>query len=450
LFDSVYKPILWVLTSFLKFFPGKVNAAMIGAEARPETKSHFKSVKRFLPKYSGMAVAAVAILALAACKDSSSEQKAAPAAVAKPEVGVVTLQPQSVAITAELSGRISASLDAEVRPQVSGIIKERLYEEGAEVKQGQLLYRIDSSSYRAAYDSAVANLAKAEAAVPSAKTKLERYQDLIKQNAVAKQDLDDAVAALAAANAEVQAAKAAVQTAKINLDNTEIQAPIAGRIEKSSLTVGALVTANQTTALTTIRQLDPINVDVAQSSTNLLNLRKAVREGRVKLAGDNVSVRLKLETGEDYPDTGHLEFSDAYVDETTGTYTLRAEFPNTDRLLLPGMYVKAVVEEGVAENSFLVPQRGVTRNARGEAIALFLSSEGKVEERVLDVKSNIGNYWLVSDGIAAGERVIVEGSLFVKSGQDASGVEVTIDETTGEVRSRGQAAPTAAPKTDGN
>ncbi|SHM35897.1 efflux RND transporter periplasmic adaptor subunit [Roseibium suaedae] len=389
------------------------------------------------------AAALLSAVALAGCNEQGGDKKAGagPAAMGgKPEVGVVELHPQSVAITAELPGRVSAALIAEVRPQVSGIVKERLFREGSEVEEGQLLYQIDDSTYRAEYDSALANLEKAEASVPSAQTKLDRYQDLIKQNAVAKQDLDDTIAALAEAKADVAAAKAAVEAARINLDNTKIKAPISGRIEKSSLTVGALVTANQTTALTTIRQLDPINVDVTQSSTNLLNLRKAVRDGRVKLSGDNVQVRLKLETGEDYSENGRLEFSEAYVDETTGTYTLRAEFPNPDRLLLPGMYARAIVEEGVAQDSFLVPQRGVSRNTRGEAVALFVNDEGKVEERILDVKSNIGTNWLVSDGIKDGERVIVEGSLFVRSGQEVTTVPVTIDETTGEVRTRGTAS----------
>nr|WP_281393009.1 efflux RND transporter periplasmic adaptor subunit [Roseibium litorale] len=380
--------------------------------------------------------------ALAGCNEQGGN-KPGPgpsAGGAKPQVGIVELHPQSVAITAELPGRISAPLIAEVRPQVSGIVKGRLFREGSEVQEGELLYQIDDSTYLADYDSALANLEKAEASVPSAQTKLDRYQDLIKQNAVAKQDLDDAVASLAEAKAEVAAAKAAVETARINLDNTKIKAPISGRIEKSSLTVGALVTANQTTALTTIRQLDPINVDVTQSSTNLLNLRKAVRDGRVKLSGDNVHVRLKLETGEDYSEQGRLEFSEAYVDETTGTYTLRAEFPNPDRLLLPGMYVRAIVEEGIAQDSFLVPQRGVSRNSRGEAVALFVGEDGKVEERILDVKSNIGTNWLVADGIKDGDKVIVEGSLFVRAGQEVTAVPVTIDETTGEVRTRGDAS----------
>ncbi|MEC9404195.1 MULTISPECIES: efflux RND transporter periplasmic adaptor subunit [Stappiaceae] len=369
-------------------------------------------------------------------------------AAPKPEVGVVELEPESVAITAKLSGRIAASLDAEVRPEVGGIIKERLFKEGTEVTAGDVLYRIEDDLYKAAHDSAQAALQKAEAALPSAQTKVERYEELITQNAVAKQELDDAKAALAQAKADIASAKASVQTARINLDNTVIKAPISGRIEASTLNVGALVTASQSAPLTIIRQLDPINVDVTQSSTNLLKLRKAVREGRIKLSGDNVQVRLLLETGEEYSETGKLEFSEAHVDPTTGTYTLRAEFPNPDRLLLPGMYVQAIVEEGIAQNSFLVPQRAVSRNARGEPTALFLDQDGKVEERVLRVEGDIGNNWLVNEGISEGDRVIVEGSLFVRAGQEATGTLVTIDEATGEVESRGEAVSNTSETSD--
>jgi membrane fusion protein (multidrug efflux system) len=369
-------------------------------------------------------------------------------AAPKPEVGVVELQPESVAITAKLSGRIAASRDAEVRPEVGGIIKERLFKEGTEVSAGDVLYRIEDDLYKAAHDSALATLQKAEAALPSARTKVERYEELITQNAVAKQELDDAKAALAQAKADIASAKASVQTARINLDNTVIKAPISGRIEASRLNVGALVTASQSAPLTIIRQLDPINVDVTQSSTNLLKLRKAVREGRIKLSGDNVQVRLLLETGEEYSETGKLEFSEAHVDPTTGTYTLRAEFPNPDRLLLPGMYVQAIVEEGIAQNSFLVPQRAVSRNARGEPTALFLNKDGKVEERVLRVEGDIGNNWLVNEGISQGDRVIVEGTLFVRAGQEATGTLVTIDEATGEVESRGEAVTNTGETSD--
>ena len=330
-------------------------------------------------------------------------------AAGKPEVGVVTVHPQSVAITAELPGRTTASLTADVRPQVNGIIQARLFKEGSEVVVGQPLYLIDPASYQAAYDSAKAAQQKAEAAVPTAQAKFDRYAGLLKQNVVSKQDYDDAAATLAQANADVASAKASVETARINLDYTKITAPIAGRIDKSSLTPGALVTANQDTLLTTIRALDPINVDVTQSSTNLLNLRQAINEGRLKFSGPNVSVKLKLENGTIYSQTGKLEFSGANVDQTTGTFALRAEFPNPDRLLLPGMYVRALVEEGVAQNSFLVPQRAVSRNTKGEATAMVINAAGKVETRVLAVRNSVGNNWLVDSGVGDGDRVIVEG-----------------------------------------
>ncbi|NKB84503.1 efflux RND transporter periplasmic adaptor subunit [Ochrobactrum grignonense] len=389
-------------------------------------------------KLFGLVLTALPLILVSACSQDQSNSAGAEISP-KPQVGVVTLQPQSVSITAELPGRTSASLVAEVRPQVSGIIQERLYTEGGEVKQGDALYQIDPASYRAAYDSAAADLLKAEATVPSAQAKVTRYEGLIKQNAVSKQDLDEAVASLAQAKADVAAAKAALDTAKINLDYTSIKAPISGRIDKSSLTPGALVTASQDTALTTIRTLDPVNVDVTQSSTNLLNLRQAIKDGRIKISGENVSVRLRLENGEIYPQTGTLEFAESAVSETTGTFTLRAQFPNPDRLLLPGMYVRALVEEGVAPNSFLVPQRAVSRNTKGEPTGLFVNAENKIEERVLQVGQSVGNNWLVSGGVSAGDRVVVEGSQLVKSGQDVESVNVTIDETTGEVRERKQA-----------
>lgn len=390
-------------------------------------------------RLGGLFVTLSLIAFASGCSDSSKETPAETAAP-RQQVSVVVLKPQSVSITAELPGRTTASLEAEVRPQVSGIIQKRLFTEGSEVKAGDVLYQIDPASYQAAYDSAAADLQKTEAAVPSAQAKVDRYSDLIKRNAVSKQDMDDALATLAQARADVAAAKAALETARINLNYTAITAPISGRTGKSTLTPGALVTASQDTALTTIRTLDPINVDVTQSSTNLLNLRQAVRDGRIKIAGDNVKVRLKLENGEVYPLTGKLEFAESSVSETTGTFNVRAEFPNPDRLLLPGMYVRALVEEGVAQNSFLVPQRAVSRNTKGEPTGLFVTGEGKVEERVLEVRQSVGNNWLVGSGISDGDRVIVEGSQFVRAGQDVTPVEVTIDETTGEVREPKQAA----------
>ncbi len=375
-------------------------------------------------------------LLLGGCgQDQGAAQKASPP---RPEVSVVTLHPQSVAITTELAGRTTASLTAEVRPQVNGIIQTRLFQEGSEVAAGAELYQIDPASYQAAYDSAVAAQQKAEASVPSAAAKVERYQNLVKQNAVSKQDYDDAVATLAQAKADVASAKASVETARINLEYTKIVAPIGGRIDKSSLTPGALVTASQTTALTTIRKLDPINVDVTESSTNLLNWRQAVQDGRIKYTGPDVSIKLKLDNGTIYAQTGKLAFFESNVSESTGTFALRAEFPNPDRLLLPGMYVRALIEEGVAENSFVVPQRGVTRNTKGEATAMIVTAEGKVEQRVLSVGKSVGNNWLANAGVKDGDRVIVEGTQLVRPGQDVTAVEVTIDENTGEVRARKQ------------
>ncbi|HWM81991.1 MAG TPA: efflux RND transporter periplasmic adaptor subunit [Pseudolabrys sp.] len=389
--------------------------------------------------------AAVTALTLAACGQEQQASKSAAAQANRPQVSVVTLHPQSVSITAELPGRISASLEAEVRPQVAGIIQKRLFEEGSEVAEGTALYQIDPAPYQATYDSAVAALRKAEASVPSAQAKVERYQTLIKQNAVSKQDLDDALATHLQAQADVASAKASVATAKINLDYTTIKAPISGRTDKSSLTPGALVTASQTTVLTTIRTLDPVYVDVTQSSTNLLNLRQAIDAGRIRLTGPNVTINLKLENGTIYPLSGKLEFAEANVSTSTGTFTVRAVFPNPKRLLLPGMYARAIVEEGVAPNSFLVPQRAVTRNTKGEATAMFLGKDDKVEERTLTAGSSIGNNWLVTSGVEDGDRVIVEGSQFVQAGQPAIGAEAVIDDTTGEIKERAAATSPAQP-----
>jgi membrane fusion protein (multidrug efflux system) len=384
-------------------------------------------------------VACVAAL-LAGCGKQGDDAAKKAGAPPKPEVSVVTLHPQSITITSELPGRTTASLTSEVRPQVNGIIKTRTFKEGGEVKAGDELYQIDPSAYQAAYDSALAALQKAKAAVPNAEAKVERYGTLIKQNAVSKQDFDDATATLAQAKADVASNVAAVDTARINLDYTHITAPIGGRIDKSSLTPGALVTASQTTALTTIRTIDPIYVDVTESSTNLLNWRQAVKEGRIKFSGADVTVKLKLENGSIYNHDGKLDFVESNVSETTGTFALRATFPNPDRLLLPGTYVRAIVEQGMAENSFAVPQRGVTRNTKGEATGMFVTAEGKVEQRVLAVGQNVGNNWLVTSGIKDGDQIIVEGTQLVKPGAAVTPVEVTIDNNSGEIKARKQGA----------
>lgn len=370
--------------------------------------------------------------ALAACSDEKAA--APPAAAAKPNVSVVVLNPQDVAITAELPGRTSASLEAEVRPQVGGIIRKRNFKEGSEVKAGDVLYELDPATYQASYDSAVASLQKAEGALPSAQAKVDRYGRLTSNNAVSEQDLEDAKSTLAQAKADVASAKASVETARINLEYTKIRAPISGRVDASAITVGALVTAEQTTALTTIRSLDPINVDVTQASSKILDLREAVDAGQLRFSGINVSVNLKLDNGKEYAKTGTVEFAEATVDESAGTVKLRAQFPNPDRIVLPGMYVRAVIQEGVAPNSYLVPQRGVSRNTKGEPTARFVSKDNKVEERVLTVDRSIGNNWLVTAGVEDGDRVIVEGTQRTQIGQDVDAKEVTIDNATGELK----------------
>jgi membrane fusion protein (multidrug efflux system) len=373
----------------------------------------------------------VLVLALASCEQKTAE---VPPAAARPEVSVVTLHARSVAITAQLAGRTSASQIADVRPQVSGIIQSRLFKEGSEVAAGDALYQIDPSSYQAAYDSAAAALQKAQAAIPTAQAKAGRYQQLIKTSAVSQQDYDDALATLAQAKADVASAAASVEAARINLAFTKVTAPIGGRVDASTVTAGALVTAQQTTALTTIRKLDPINVDVTESSTNLLAFRKAVAEGRLKTFGPNVAVKLNLETGTTYDQAGKLQFATANIEPTTGSFTVRAEFPNPERLLLPGMYVRAEIEEGVAPNSILVPQRAVTYNSKGEATAKFIGTDGKVADRVLTVRQNIGNNWLVDGGVADGDKIIVEGGQLVRTGSEANAIEVTVDDATGDIR----------------
>ncbi len=400
------------------------------------------------PSSSRHALPSALLLAvmLAAC---NSEKAAAPP---QPQfqVSVVTLHPQPVAITAELPGRVSASLIAEIRPQVNGIIKSRLFREGSEVKAGDVLYEIDPAPYQAALDSAVAAQHKAEAAVANAQVRADRYRELLQRNAGSKQDSDDANATLGQAQADVAAAKANVEAARINLAYTKVTAPIDGRVDKSALTQGALVTANQAAVLTTIRKLDPINVDVTQSSTNLLKFRNDIASGRLKFTGPNVAVKLKLDTGDAYAQSGKLEFAEANINETTGTFSVRAEFPNPERLLLPGMFVRAEIQEGIAENNFLLPQRAVGRNTKGEATAKFVSAEGKVEERVLTTRRHIGNNWLVDSGVKDGERIIVEGGQLVRQGQSVTVNEVSIDEATGELKSANRRAELPAGNTAKN
>lgn len=360
-----------------------------------------------------------------------------------PEVGIVTLQPQKVDIATELPGRTTPYLIAEVRPQVTGIIQKRAYEEGSEVKAGDLLYQIDPASYQATVDSARASVAKAEATVTSLRLKAQRYKELTKIKAVAQQEYDDADAAVKQAEAEIALAKASLETALINLDYTRVTAPISGRIGRSSVTQGALVTANQATALATIQQLDPIFVDVTQSSTEALKLRRALESGAIRAAGA-ATVRLVLEDGTPYPLDGRMEFAEVTVDQGTGAITLRALFPNPQMKLLPGMFVRALVLQGVNDAAILIPQRAVTRDPRGNPVALFLTPDGKVEQRQLVIGRAIGENWLIDKGAAAGDRVIVEGTQKVRPGAPANGVEIAAPAVPAEV-SPAPAEPAAEP-----
>jgi len=354
-------------------------------------------------------------LITAGCGQQSSNGKASQGGPS--EVAVVTVQPERVSITTELSGRTAAYLIAEVRPQVSGIIQKRLFKEGADVKAGEVLYQIDPATYQAAYASAKATLARAEANVTSSRYRAERYKELVAIKAVSQQESDDATAALKQAEADIEAGKAAVETARINLAHTRITAPIAGRIGRSSVTVGALATAGQGTALTTIQEINPIYVDVTQSSASLLRLQRSMASGTLKKdRANSAKVKLILEDGTPYPLEGTLQFRDVTVDPTTGSFILRVVFPNPTGVLLPGMYVRAILEEGINDQAILVPLQSVSRDPKGNPVALIVDAEGKVQQRTLTTDRTIGNKWLVSSGLAVGDRVIVEGMQKVKPG----------------------------------
>jgi membrane fusion protein (multidrug efflux system) len=327
-----------------------------------------------------------------------------------PEVGVVTIEPQPVTLQIELPGRTTPYEVSDVRPQVGGILKSRDFVEGSNVKAGQRLYQIDPAPYRAAYDQAAAQLASAEATLMTDQAKAERYADLVKIKGVSQQDFDDAEAAYRAAAAAVRQQKAALEAARINLDYTKVTAPISGRIGASAFTQGALVTAGQATALSTIQRLDPIYVDITQSAAELLKLRRDIAAGQLNHGGpQSAVVRLKLEDGSDYPLPGKLEFTDITVDQTTGSVTLRAVFPNPDGVLLPGLFVRAIVTEGIDNQGLLAPQQGVTRDQTGQPVAWIVDAAGKAQLRNLRTPRAIGDKWLVSDGLKPGDRVVVEG-----------------------------------------
>jgi membrane fusion protein, multidrug efflux system len=346
-------------------------------------------------------------LLLSACEKKAAS---APPPAGPPEVSVMTIKPQHVALTSELTGRTAPQMIAEVRPQVNGIIQKRVFTEGSDVKAGQVLYLIDPASYQAAYDSARAAQARAEASLGTVRLKEGRYRDLVKMKAVSQQDFDDAHALLQQVEADVASAKAAVEVARINLAYTKVVAPISGRIGRSAVTDGALVTASQVSPLATIQQLGSMYVDVTQTTADLLKLKQNFANGLLKKDGaSQARVKLLLEDGSAYPLTGTLKFSEVTVDQSTGSVILRAVFPNPKQTLLPGMFVRAILEEGVNEAAILVPQRGVTRNPKGDALVMTVGADDKVEPRVIKVVRTVGDNWLVAEGLKEGDRVILEG-----------------------------------------
>ncbi len=358
------------------------------------------------PAFAAMVSAiALATLTLAGCKDD-----AAPPPQQAPSVGIVTLQAEPYTLTTELPGRTAAYRIAEVRPQVDGIIQKRLFEEGSEVKAGQQLYQIDAAVYEAAAKSAQATLA-------SAKSLAERYKSLVSDQAVSRQAYDEAQAS------RLQA-EASLEQARINVRYTKVLAPIAGRVGRSAVTEGALVSNGQTNAMATIQQLDPIYVDVTQPTKDLLRLRRELESGQLQKASDTAAkVQLRLEDGSTYEHEGTLEFAEVSVDEGTGSVTMRAVFPNPDHTLLPGMFVHARLAAGVNKEAILAPQQGVTRNSKGDPTALVVNAENKVELRQLKAERTDGNRWVVLDGLKAGDKLITEGLQFVQPGAEVKTTE---------------------------
>ncbi|TFY89055.1 efflux RND transporter periplasmic adaptor subunit [Pseudomonas kairouanensis] len=369
---------------------------------------------KFFAKYLVTAAVLLSVIILAVLGGCSAGDPAPE--VATPKVTVLTVQPKSQVLTTELAGRTQAFMVAEIRPQVGGIVQQRLFEEGAEVKVGQALYQLDAAPYKAALAQAEATLSKSRATLKSAQTTATRNAQLVKIDAISQQTFEDSQATLLTATADVQVAQADVETARINLAYTRISSPVAGRIEISTVTPGALVVADQDTALTTVQQLDPIYVDVTQSTSELLGLKRDLASGVLQANSDGEArISLKLDDGSTYNQEGRLKFSGVSVNQSTGTVTLRAVFANPDHLLLPGMYVRGELEQARDDQAILVPQKAVTRSASG-VTSVLLVVDGKVEQRVITVNRTIGNQWWVTAGLQAGEQVIVEGGQKVRVG----------------------------------
>jgi len=373
----------------------------------------------------------LALLAsLAAC-----DKPAPPPAPPPAKVGIVTLKPQSVVLTTELPGRTNAYLTADVRPQVSGVVTRRIYTEGHDVRAGEQLYQIDPATYKATFDTAMATLQYDRAALATARAKAARYKPLAEAQAVSRQDYDDAVAASGEAVANIATAMASIEQANINLAYTKVLAPIAGRIGASSVTPGALVTANQSTALSTITQLDPIYVDMTEPAGTLLRLQQELAAGRLQRIGPNqAKVSLLLEDGSTYQAPGVLQFSEVTVDQSTGTVLLRAIFPNHDRMLLPGLYVRAELLEGTNDQAILVPQQAVSRTPHGDATVMLVGPGSKAVLKLVQTTRAVGANWLVTGGLSAGDQVIVEGLQQLRPGMVVQATEVAEDASAGAVK----------------
>jgi len=381
-----------------------------------------------------------AAVALTSC---SRTQAPPPPAAMAPEVVTVTVTPEPLLLTTELPGRTAPYRIAEIRPQVNGLILKRLFTEGADVVAGQELYEIDPAPFRAALENARAALNRAEANLPAIRARAERYRQALAEKAVSQQDYDDAAAALRQAEADVAYYRAMVETAQINLGYTRVTSPISGRIGRSSVTDGAIVTAYQPVPLATIQQLDPIYVDVTQSANEVLRLQRRLEQGQLKHAGTNLNrVQLILSDGTLYPHEGTLEFRDVSVDPTTASVVLRMVFPNPDGVLLPGMFVRAVVKEGFNDSAILIPQQAVSRDSKGNPLTLLVNGEGTVELRPITTERAVGNRWLVSGGLKPGDRIIVEGAQKVRPGMPVKEVS---QGNGGELSARASAAVTARP-----
>ena len=391
-------------------------------------------------------LAVVSVFGLLLCGCRSQEQQGAAGPAPAPQVAVVTVQSQPVLLTTELTGRTSAYRTAEIRPQVSGLLQKRLFKEGADVKAGDVLYQIDPAPFQAALRNAQATLGRSQANLPAVRSRVARYEELLADRAVSQQEYDDAASALRQTEADIAYGKASVETARINLAYTRITAPISGRIGRSHVTEGAILTAYQPQALATIQQLDPIYVDVPQSTSELLRLKQRLAGGLLSQDGSNQKkVSLRLENGTAYPLEGTLQFRGVAVDATTGSVVIRAIFPNPNGFLLPNMFVRAVMKEGVDEKALMIPQQAVSRDPKGNPLALIVDADGKVQQRQLSIDRAIKDQWLVASGLAPGDRIVVEGRQNVRPGMSVRAVPFESGAQQGPATSTGggQTTPSA-------